>query len=80
VPALRPRALAPPRAEDSGEAVEEAWGRDRDYEYWVTVPRAAMGKLAYELLAEKYRDDWEAVDNFRTWCEQHDVRHEFWTW
>jgi hypothetical protein len=66
-------------AEDSGEAVEEAWGTD-DYEYWVDVPPAAVGKLAFELLHEKYAGDWEAVDKFRDWCKAHDVQHEFHTW
>jgi hypothetical protein len=63
--------------EDSGAVVEECWGKD-DYEYWVDVPRAAVGKL--ELLAARYAGDPHAVDKFRTFCEQHGVRHEFWTW
>jgi hypothetical protein len=67
-------------AEDTGPAVKEAWGRDGEYEYWVDVPPAAVGKLAFELMREKYAGDWEAVDKFRTWCEAHDVEHKFWTW
>jgi hypothetical protein len=65
--------------EDSGEFVTKSWGKD-DYEYWVDVPAATVGKLAYELLAEKYEGDGKAVDKFRTWCEQHGVEHKFWTW
>jgi hypothetical protein len=65
--------------EDSGEVVTECWGKD-DYEYWVDVPRAAVGKLAYELLADRYAGDPDAVGKFRTFCEEHGVRHEFWTW
>jgi hypothetical protein len=57
--------------EDSGPVADEWLGRD--YVYWITVPPAAAGKLAYELLAEKYRGDWEAISKFRTWCKAHDV-------
>jgi hypothetical protein len=66
-------------AEDSGEAVTECWGKD-DYECWVDVPPAAVGKLAFELMRDKYAGDWKAVDAFRTWCEDHGVEHKFWTW
>jgi hypothetical protein len=67
-------------ATDYGPSVEEWFGSDRDYEYWVDVPPAAVGKLAYELLAEKYRGDRDAVDKFRAWCQEHDVKHEWEVW
>ena len=65
---------------DYGPFVEECWGRDRDYEYWVDVPPTAVGKLAFELMKEKYAGDWEAVGKFRTWCQEHNVEHEWEVW
>jgi hypothetical protein len=63
---------------DIGPAVAKWWGGD-DYEYIVTVPPAAAPRLAYELLREKFSGP-DAVDAFRTWCQEHGVEHKFLTW
>jgi hypothetical protein len=40
-------------AQDMGPIVEEIWG-DSDYEFWVHIAPAALPKLAFELLREKF--------------------------
>ena len=66
-------------AQDMGPKVEEIWG-DSDYEFWVHVPAAAVGALAFELLREKYAGQLGAVDAFRDWCKLHGIDHEFDSW
>jgi hypothetical protein len=51
-------------AQDIGPTVTAAWGDD-DYEFWVTVPPAALPRLAFELLREKFSGQLGAVDAFR---------------
>ncbi len=63
-------------AQDTGPRVEEIWGNS-DYEFWVHVPAASLQKLAFELLREKYMDQWNAVNAFRDWCKTHGIEHEF---
>jgi hypothetical protein len=62
--------------QDMGPAVETVWG-DTDYEYWVHVAPAALPKLAFELLREKFAGRLDAVTAFRDWCRAHGVEHEF---
>jgi hypothetical protein len=66
-------------AQDIGPMVTQIWGDD-DYEFWVRVPSAAVSKLAFELLREKFSGQLGAVDAFRNWCKAHDVQHEFDSW
>jgi hypothetical protein len=67
-------------AVDYGPFVEKWFGHDRDYKYWVDVPAAAVGKLAFELLREKFSDQKSPVSTFRTWCEAHEIKHKFVVW
>jgi hypothetical protein len=62
--------------QDMGPAVEQVWG-DTDYEYWVRVAPPALPKLAFELLAEKFAGQLDAVQAFRDWCRTRAVEHEF---
>ena len=66
-------------AQDMGPTVTEMWGDD-DYEFWVRVPPAALPKLAFELLRERFSGQLGAVDAFRDWCTAHGVQHEFDSW
>ncbi len=66
-------------AQDMGPSVEKIWG-DSDYEFWIRVAPAALPKLAYELLYEKFAGQLGAVDAFRDWCKAHGVEHEFGSW
>lgn len=66
-------------AQDIGPTVTQIWGDD-DYEFWVRVPPAALPKLAFELLREKFSGQLGAVDAFRNWCKTHSVEHEFDSW
>ena len=66
-------------AQDIGPTVTEIWGAD-EYEFWVHVPRAALPKLAFELLREKFSGQLGAVDAFRDWCTRHGVQHQFDSW
>jgi len=65
--------------QDIGPTVEEIWG-DSDYEFWVRVAPAALPKLAFELLREKFVGHLGAVNAFRDWCKAHGVEHEFGSW
>jgi hypothetical protein len=64
---------------DVGELPKRMFG-DEDYEYWVTVPTAEIGRLILFLLKEKYGGNINAVDEFRGFCETNGVRHEFMVW
>ncbi len=66
-------------AQDMGPIVTEIWG-DSDYEFWVDIAPAAVPKLAFELLREKFAGQLGAVDAFRDWCKAHGVEHEFDSW
>ncbi|MBU6472369.1 MAG: hypothetical protein KGQ94_06905, partial [Alphaproteobacteria bacterium] len=45
------------------------WGDGDEYEFWVSVAPAALPKLAFELLREKFAGRLDAVDAFRDWCK-----------
>ena len=66
-------------AQDIGPTVTRTWGSD-DYEFWVRVPPAAVSKLAFELLREKFSGQMGAVDAFSDWCDAHGVEHKFDDW
>ena len=63
-------------AQDMGPAVENVWG-DSDYEFWVRTAPAAVPKLAFELLREKFAGRLDAVDALRDWCKTHGIEHVF---
>ena len=63
-------------AQDMGKQVEEVWG-DSDYEFWVDVPAAALHKLVFALLREKYSGRDGAVDEFTAFCKREDIQHEW---
>jgi hypothetical protein len=65
--------------QDIGPNVKRFWGDD-DYEFWVRVPPAAVSKLAFELLREKFSGQMGAVDAFSDWCDAHGVEHKFDDW
>jgi hypothetical protein len=66
-------------AQDMGKRVEEVWD-DSDYEFWVDVPAAALRKLVFALLREKYAGRSGAVDEFDAFCKQADIEHEWDSW
>jgi hypothetical protein len=66
-------------AQDIGPSVTRIWG-DSDYEFWVRVPPTSLGKLAFELLREKFSGQLGAVDAFQDWCKTHGVQHKFDSW
>jgi hypothetical protein len=64
---------------DIGPTVTQVWDHD-DYEFSVEVPPAAVAKLAFELLREKFAGNLNGVSQFRTFCEDHGIVHEFDSW
>jgi hypothetical protein len=65
--------------QDMGTLVKEIWG-DSDYEFWVDVPASALPKLVFVLLREKYTGRDTAVDEFRAFCKQEEIEHEWDNW
>ncbi len=65
--------------QDMGPTVRKVWDED-EYEFSVTVPSRALGKLAFALLCEKYIGQNGSVDDLRSFCEKKQVEHEFMTW
>jgi hypothetical protein len=65
--------------QDMGAATAEFWGED-EYEFWVRIPPAAVPKLVFELLREKFAGQAGAVDALREWCKAHGIEHEFDSW
>ena len=49
---------------------------DEDHEYHVNVPAAAIPKLVFALLREKYLGRSDAVQEFREFCEKEGI--ELW--
>jgi hypothetical protein len=66
-------------AQDMGEFVEKIWG-DEDYEFWVDVPATALPKLVFALLRDRYVGRAGAVDEFRDFCKQNGIDHEWSSW
>jgi hypothetical protein len=66
-------------AHDMGPIVEQIWNHE-DYEFSVQVPASAVGKLAFELLRDKFSGNLSAVDEFRSFCAERGILHEFYSW
>jgi hypothetical protein len=66
-------------AQDMGKSVEDVLGAD-EYEFWMDVPAAALRKLVFALLREKYLGQSRAVDEFRAFCKKAEVEHEWDSW
>src|SRR5215204_4237850 len=66
-------------AHDIGPAVERTWNHD-DYEFWVSVPGEALPAVVFALLKEKYSGRLGAVDEFKVFCEQHSIPHNWESW
>ena len=66
-------------AHDMGPNVERVWDHE-DYEFSVQVPASAVGKLAFELLRDKFSGNLSAVDEFRSFCAERGILHEFYSW
>ena len=64
---------------DMGPKVEQFWGDD-DYEFWVEIKPHAMRRLAFALLRDRYAGRKDAVSEFREFCEQNAIEHEFGNW
>jgi hypothetical protein len=65
--------------QDMGENVERIWG-DSDYEFWIDVPAAALPRLAFALLRDRYAGQPSAVDQFRDFCKQEAIDHKWDSW
>jgi hypothetical protein len=65
--------------QDTGKTVKEIWGDD-DYKFWVDVPAAALHKLLFTLLREKYSGRSNTVDEFRAFCKKEEIEHSWDNW
>jgi len=64
---------------DIGEAAQRSFG-DSDYEAWANVPAPEVAKLAFALLADRWRGDPQALSAFRDFCGEHGVAVESGSW
>jgi hypothetical protein len=64
---------------DMGPIVERVWDHE-DYEFSVEVPPSAVGRLAFELLRDKFAGNLKGVSEFRNFCEEHGIMHTFDSW
>ena len=64
---------------DAGPKVLRFWQHE-EYEFWVDVTAAGVPSLILALLKEKYQGNLSAVDEFRSFCKENNVPHEFMTW
>ena len=64
---------------DSGPGVQAFFGKD-DHECWVTVPPAAVGRLAFALLKEKFTGKLSAVHDLRDFCREHRIDSQSGSW
>ena len=65
--------------QDMGPNVKAFWDHD-DYEYMVSVPSSAVGKLAFELLRDKFKGKLRAVEELRAFCNEHQIPSDWWSW
>ncbi len=64
---------------DKGATAKLTFDRD-EYEFWVTIPPQAVGRLAYELLKERFGGRLQAVTELRDFCKKNEIVNEFGTW
>ena len=64
---------------DMGPTVEATWGDD-DYEFGVRIKTADLPKLAYALIADRYRGRQDAVDCIRELATRAGIEPNFWSW
>jgi hypothetical protein len=64
---------------DMGPTVERVWDHE-DYEFSVEVPPFAVGRLAFELLRDKFVGNLSSVSEFRNFCEERGIVHKFESW
>lgn len=64
---------------ETGPEVQNFWGTE-NYEYWVNIPLAELGKLAFHLLRERYAGQSEAAEELRAFCERNGIDHRFEEW
>src|ERR1700712_4642306 len=63
-------------AQDLGDIVKRQFDHD-EYEFHVGVAPAALAKLAFELLRDKYAGQAGAVDALRDYCKERGIPHRF---
>jgi hypothetical protein len=61
-------------AHEMGASLEAAWGAD-DLERTLTIPRQAVGRLAFSLLCEQLAGHADAFDQLAAFCEDYDLAH-----
>jgi hypothetical protein len=66
-------------AYDRGATAKLTFGRD-EYEFWVTIPPEAMGRLAFELMRDRFAGRLQAVTEFRDFCKAREIVNTFDTW
>lgn len=64
---------------DSGPGIQTFFGKD-DYECWAIVPPAAVGRLAFALLKEKFTGKINAVHELHDFCHKHRIKIDSWNW
>jgi hypothetical protein len=64
---------------DTGPNVQRVWDHE-DYEFFVEVSPLAVGRLAFELLRDKFAGNLKAVSEFRNFCQERGILHEFQSW
>jgi hypothetical protein len=63
-------------AYDKGAKATLTLGHE-DYEFWVTIPPEAVGRLAFVLMRERFDGRLQAVTEFRDFCKSHEIVNEF---
>jgi hypothetical protein len=67
-------------AQDIGPATALMGSDDGELEFWVDVPKEGLQQLSAMLLKERYSGHIEAVSEFRAYCEENNIAHEFMIW
>jgi hypothetical protein len=62
---------------DVGSNAEGMFGGERDQQFSVTVPHAALAELAFALLLERFRGQPNAVEGLRDLCRRERIPHKF---
>lgn len=67
-------------AQDFGPSTRLMGSDDGELEFWVDVPSGALQHLCAMLLRDRYHGHIDAVSQFRAYCEENSIQHEFMIW
>jgi hypothetical protein len=67
-------------AQDFGPSTRMMGSDGGELEFWVDIPPQALQRLCAIMIRDRYNGEIEAVSEFRAYCEENEIKHEFMIW